>query len=165
MAFANGQMGEGLKKVARRNIVILVAVFVALITVYALIANNDLILDHESTKTKAELNATVYANEIKTDFLRGIEVTEAVEQAVIATKGNIDTFQEIAENLLDDYTSSIQIAPDGVVTEIVPAEGNEAGFIDLMSDPARGPVCPRQRRRYLPRAVRPEARGYGDCHT
>lgn len=141
MAFANGQMSEGLKKAARRNVAILVAVFVSLTAVYALIANNDLVLDRESTKTKVELNATVYANEIKTDFSQGIAVTEAVEQAVIATKGNIDNFPEIAENLLDDYVSSIQIAPDGVVTEIFPAEGNEAGFIDLMNDPTRGPIC------------------------
>ena len=33
---------------------------------------------------------------------------------------------------------SVQLAPDGVVTDIYPAEGNEAGKIDLIHDKDRG---------------------------
>ena len=36
---------------------------------------------------------------------------------------------------------SIQIAPDGVVTDIYPEAGNEAGKIDLMHDESRGEIC------------------------
>lgn len=141
MADSTSHMGDEQKKTRQRNTIVLVSVFVVLTVIYALIANNALILDRESTKTKAQLNAKVYANEIQTDFSRGIDVTEALEQAIIASDGHIDDFQEIADNLLNDYVGSIQIAPDGVVTEIVPMEGNEAGLIDLMSDPIRGPSC------------------------
>ncbi len=35
---------------------------------------------------------------------------------------------------------SIQLAPDGVVTDIYPAEGNEAGKIDLLHDKDRGEI-------------------------
>lgn len=33
-----------------------------------------------------------------------------------------------------DYVQSIQLAPDGVVNEIYPEEGNEAAKIDLVND-------------------------------
>ena len=33
---------------------------------------------------------------------------------------------------------SVQLAPHGVVTDIYPAEGNEAGKIDLLHDKDRG---------------------------
>ena len=39
-----------------------------------------------------------------------------------------------------DYVQSIQIAPDGVVTEIYPEDGNEAGKIDLIYDKERGKI-------------------------
>ena len=39
-----------------------------------------------------------------------------------------------------DYIQSIQIAPDGVVTEIYPESGNEAGKIDLIHDKERGKI-------------------------
>lgn len=42
---------------------------------------------------------------------------------------------------MSDFVQSIQIAPDGVVTEIYPAEGNEAGKIDLLHDENRGEIC------------------------
>ena len=39
-----------------------------------------------------------------------------------------------------DYIQSIQIAPDGVVTEIYPEAGNESGKIDLIHDKERGKI-------------------------
>ena len=39
-----------------------------------------------------------------------------------------------------DYIQSIQIAPDGVVTEIYPEAGNEDGKIDLIHDKERGKI-------------------------
>ena len=44
------------------------------------------------------------------------------------------------QNLIDDTIQSIQIAPDGVVTDIYPAAGNEAGKIDLLHDEQRGEI-------------------------
>ena len=43
-------------------------------------------------------------------------------------------FLKVAENMMADYIQSIQIAPDGVVTEIYPEAGNEDGKIDLIHD-------------------------------
>ena len=49
-------------------------------------------------------------------------------------------FSKVAENMMADYIQSIQIAPDGVVTEIYPEDGNKAGKIDLIHDKERGKI-------------------------
>ena len=41
---------------------------------------------------------------------------------------------------MSDSIESVQLAPDGVVTDIYPAEGNEAGKIDLLHDKDRGRI-------------------------
>ena len=42
---------------------------------------------------------------------------------------------------MTDFVQSIQIAPNGVVTDIYPEAGNEAGKIDLIHDESRGEIC------------------------
>lgn len=51
---------------------------------------------------------------------------------VISENGKTSMFSKVAENMMADYIQSIQIAPDGVVTEIYPEAGNEDGKIDLI---------------------------------
>ena len=41
---------------------------------------------------------------------------------------------------MSDSIESVQLAPHGVVTDIYPAEGNEAGKIDLLHDKDRGEI-------------------------
>lgn len=85
---------------------------------------------HERTITG--LNAESYAERLQNDMYRGILITDALEEIVISEHGNIDKFQKVSENLMTDYIQSIQIAPGGVVTDIYPEAGNEAGKIDLI---------------------------------
>ena len=92
-------------------------------------------------RTVAELNAVTYAERLQNDMLRGTTITETLEDIIISGNGNIEKFQYIAENLMTDYIQSIQIAPDGVVTDIYPEAGNEAGKIDLINDKKRGKLC------------------------
>ncbi len=95
----------------------------------------------EEIKVKTELNAKIYAGYLAADIERGVAVTNAVEQAVISGGGRIDSFSTIAKNMMEDYIQSIQIAPDGIVTEIYPAKGNEAGLGNLIDLPdARGRI-------------------------
>ena len=89
-------------------------------------------------RSKAELNAVTYADHMKADIVRGIEITNTFEQIVISENGKISMFSKVAENMMADYIQSIQIAPDGIVTEIYPEAGNEAGKIDLIHDKERG---------------------------
>ena len=54
--------------------------------------------------------------------------------------GNIKQFEDIAQRMMTDYVQSIQLAPNGVVTDIYPSEGNDAGKIDLVHDKIRGEI-------------------------
>ena len=89
-------------------------------------------------RSRAELNAVTYADHMKADIVRGIDITNTFEQIVISENGKISMFSKVAENMMADYIQSIQIAPDGVVTEIYPKSGNEAGKINLIHDKERG---------------------------
>ena len=88
----------------------------------------------------AQLNAATYGEDIKNKITNGIEITDALKQVLISEDGAIHQFDTIAKNLISDSIESVQLAPDGVVTDIYPAEGNEAGKIDLLHDKDRGKV-------------------------
>ena len=81
----------------------------------------------QQNRTKAKLNAMTYAERINGELMKGIGVTDTLKQVVISDDGNINRFYDVAANMMDDSIQSIQIAPNGVVTEIYPEEGNESG--------------------------------------
>ena len=85
----------------------------------------------------AQLNATTYGERIKNEIADGIGITDTLEQILISENGEIHQFETIAGNLMSDSIESMQLAPNGVVTDIYPAEGNEAGKIDLLHDKDR----------------------------
>ena len=85
----------------------------------------------------AQLNATTYGERIKNEITTGIEITDTLKQVLISVDGEIHHFDTIAGNLMSDSIESVQLAPNGVVTDIYPAEGNEAGKIDLLHDKDR----------------------------
>ena len=91
----------------------------------------------EQRHTTAQLNATTYGERIKNEITNGIAITDALKQILISENGKINQFDTIAENLISDSIESIQLAPDGIVTDIYPARGNEAGKIDLIHDKER----------------------------
>lgn len=95
----------------------------------------------KQNQTMASLNAMTYAERMKTDIMQGIGVTETLEEILISDDGEIDKFYQVAEDMIMDSIQSIQIAPEGVVTDIYPVEGNEAGKIDLLHDEKRGAIC------------------------
>ena len=94
----------------------------------------------KQSRKMADLNAMTYAERMKTDIMQGIDVTVTLEQMLISENGRIQKFSETAANMITDSVQSIQIAPDGVVTEIYPEEDNETGKIDLIHDEARGKI-------------------------
>ena len=91
-------------------------------------------------RTKAELNARNYAERMVDEINAGVDITQTIEQVIISEGGSLNQFEKIAANLYTDNIQSIQIAPQGVVTEIYPEEGNEAGKIDLVNDEKRGEI-------------------------
>ena len=97
---------------------------------------------HETAQnhTTALLNATAYGERIKNEITEGIDVTDVLKQILISESGEFNQFDMIAENLMSDSIESVQLAPNGVVTDIYPSTGNEAGKIDLLHDKDRGKI-------------------------
>ena len=96
--------------------------------------------DSRHLRTLAELNAVTYGDSMIADLNAGINITDTLEQLLISADGRIDKFDTIADRMMADYVQSIQLAPGGVVTDIYPTEGNEAGKIDLLHDKDRGEI-------------------------
>ena len=98
-------------------------------------------INQEQMQTITELNAATYTEHLQNDMYRGIAITDTLKEILISENGKIEKFQDIAEDLMTDYIQSIQIAPEGVVTDIYPEAGNKAGKIDLIHDESRGEIC------------------------
>ena len=93
----------------------------------------------KDARERLDLNAKIYTGRLAEDIKAGIDVTNTLEQVLINSDGRIKDFPRLAKSLQADYIQSIQLAPGGVVTEIYPAKGNEAGLEDLIHrDDARG---------------------------
>ena len=90
--------------------------------------------EKEQRHTTAQLNVSTYGERIKNEITNGMEITDTLKQVLISENGEINQFDTIAGNLISDSVESIQLAPEGVVTDIYPAEGTEAGKIDLLHD-------------------------------
>ena len=88
----------------------------------------------EQQHIKAQLNATTYGERIKNEITNGIAITDTLKQVLISENGKISQFDTIAENIMSDVIESIQLAPDGNVTDIYPSEGTEASKIDLLQN-------------------------------
>ena len=89
-------------------------------------------------RTEANLNAMTYAERIKSEAMESISVTDTLEQILISEDGQIARFYRIAKEMMTDSIQSIQLAPDGVVTDIYPEVGDEDGKIDLLNDETYG---------------------------
>ena len=96
--------------------------------------------EKEQRHTTAQLNVSTYGERIKNEITNGMKITDTLKQVLISENGEINQFDTIAGNLISDSVESIQLAPEGVVTDIYPAERNEAGKIDLLHDKDRSRI-------------------------
>ena len=124
------------KKLMLPVLIFLVGCLVLTVVLYHSYRSN-----YKQVRNVTALNATTYAERLQNDMNRGVAITDTLEEIAISENGKIDNFQKVARNLMSDFIQSIQIAPDGVVTDIYPETGNEAGKIDLIHDESRGEIC------------------------
>ena len=124
----------------KKKIFIPLVVFLIGTCLAGLIVYKTNLLQKENKLTITQLNATTYGERIKQEISDGIEIAHTLQQLLIDENGTINKFDTIANNLMNDSVESIQLAPNGVVTDIYPEEGNEAGKIDLLNDKERGKI-------------------------
>ena len=91
-------------------------------------------------RTLALMNAKTYGQRIEDDLEAGVQITNSLEQILINSDGQVHDFSKIAKYMMSSSIQSVQLAPNGVVTEIYPENGNEAGKIDLLNDSNRSEI-------------------------
>ena len=124
----------------KKKTIIPLIVFLIGICLLSVFTYNTNVQIQKDRRTIAKLNAVTYGQRIENDIENGIETTDTLKQVLINGNGQIINFSKIAENLMSYSIQSVQLAPNGVVTEIYPEEGNEAGKIDLLNDSKRGEI-------------------------
>jgi len=125
--------------VKKKTIVPLI-VFLVGICLLSVFTYNTNVQIQKDRRTIAKLNAVTYGQRIENDIENGIEITDTLKQLLINGNGQIINFSKVAENLMSYSIQSVQLAPNGVVTDIYPEEGNETGKIDLLKDSYRGEI-------------------------
>lgn len=124
----------------KKKTIVPLIVFLVGICLLSVFTYNTNVQIQKDRRTIAKLNAVTYGQRIENDIENGIEITDTLKQLLINGNGQIINFSKVAENLMSYSIQSVQLAPNGVVTEIYPEEGNEEGKIDLLKDSKRGEI-------------------------
>ena len=124
----------------KKKTIVPLIVFLVGICLLSVFTYNTNVQIQKDRRTIEKLNAVTYGQHIENDIENGIEITDTLKQLLINGNGQIINFSKIAENLMSYSIQSVQLAPNGVVTEIYPEEGNETGKIDLLKDSKRGEI-------------------------
>lgn len=108
-------------------------------------------VENEKHAEKLErMNAETCSERMHGELNKGVSLVTTLEQLIISERGNVNSFEKIADNLMTDSQSEyygksfircLQLAPGGVVSRIYPLEDNEEGMIDLINDKDRGFIC------------------------
>ena len=115
-------------------------VFLVGICLLGLFTYNTNVQIQNNQRTLALMNAKTYGQQIEDDLELGVQITNFLEQILINSDGQVYDFSKIAKYMMTSSIQSVQLAPNGVVSEIYPEEGNEMGKIDLLNDSDRSEV-------------------------
>ena len=87
----------------------------------------------------AMFHARLYMEQFENSVKRSVLVTGMLEAVLRDQHGVIRNFPQLARFILggNPNITSLQLAPNGVVTDIYPEAGSQAGKIDLFADPER----------------------------
>lgn len=124
----------------KKRTIVPLMVFLVGICLLGLFTYNMNIQVNKSQRTIVRLNAQTYGQQIEDDFESGVQITNSLEQMLMNSDGQIHDFSKIAKYMMTSSIHSVQLAPNGVVTEIYPDKGNEAGKIDLLNDSNRSEI-------------------------
>ena len=93
-----------------------------------------------SKRAHAAMEAAESSQAIRRNVERALSASYALAAMVRQGKGSIPNFDAVATEMLPLYptVSALQLAPDGVIRQIIPLNGNEKAIgHDLLQDPAR----------------------------
>lgn len=127
----------------RNKFKIVTGIFVLAMVIYGLVMHDTWQAIQSEKHNRAVLNAENRAAYLEKDIEEIYGVASALE-IMLADGDNwqVLSFDSTAKRLMKShpYIVSLQLAPQGKVTNIYPLQGNEAGLIDLLKDEKRGPI-------------------------
>ena len=129
------------KKILKKRLLLLAIVFLTGACLVIFMMVRAWRTNQAQVRENARMNAMTYAERMIEELSRGTSVSDTLKELVVSENGKVDGFEMVAEDLMTHFIQSIQLAPDGVVTDIYPAEGNEVGKIDLIHDEKRGQIA------------------------
>ena len=94
----------------------------------------------EEHKQEAAAVARVHGHLLEQQLVRSLSATYALAAVLRQGNGQVEDFETLATQMLDMYggLSALQLAPNGVIRQIVPKAGHEAAIgHDLLEDPER----------------------------
>lgn len=96
--------------------------------------------DKYNTKVeKANYLVEAQVSELQRCLSSYIQATDTLRILIVDSQGRINDFDKVAKELYnnDQAFRSIQLAPNGNVTNVYPLKGNEEAFGDIFDDPER----------------------------
>ena len=124
----------------KKKTIVPLTVFLVGICLLGLFTYNTNVQIQNNQRTLVLMNAKTYGQRIEDDLEAGVQITNSLEQILINSDGQIHDFSKIAKYMMSSSIQSVQLAPNGVVSEIYPDKGNEAGKIDLLNDEKRSGI-------------------------
>lgn len=124
----------------KKKTIVPLTVFLVGICLLGLFTYNTNVQIQNNQRTLVLMNAKTYGQRIEDDLEAGVQITNSLEQILINSDGQIHDISKIAKYMMSSSIQSVQLAPNGVVSEIYPDKGNEAGKIDLLNDEKRSEI-------------------------
>ena len=136
-------MYKKIEVIKSKHYLVVIAFLLSMLS-YLLVIWAALNVESKHMKEITALNASTRADAFKRDVVTAVDSTNIIKY-VLKSGYNLDAdhFDVLAKDIIKRNSSidSLQLAPDGKVTNIYPLAGNEAGLIDLLADEKRGPIA------------------------
>jgi PAS domain S-box-containing protein len=96
----------------------------------------------ENERYRARTEALARATALELQLNRALGATEVLAALVRQGRGDFPDFRQFAAEVLPTYpgVNSLELQPDGVITDVAPREGNEKALgFNVLTDPANRP--------------------------
>ena len=117
-----------LNRIKKKDAFVVFCVFVFLVVLFTFITINEALSSIRTHRFEAENLAVVYGSEVECNCNRTFQLNGTVASLIALNENTEQNFIKLAEHLMPDFPAAdcVQLAPDGIVTQVYPLKGNES---------------------------------------
>lgn len=117
-----------LNRIKKKDAFVVFCVFVFLVVLFTFITINEALSSIRTRRFEAENLAVVYGSEVERNCNRTFQLNGTVASLIALNENTEQNFIKLAEHLMPDFPAAdcVQLAPDGIVTQVYPLKGNES---------------------------------------